>query len=206
MRPQLAFACAAALLIALSGCGPSAPEPTPSATAEPSPPATPSPTPTPTAEPLTLSGCEQLLPLDLAKSLFSANTEFLGEFPPAEFGGHFEIPEIASAIAAAPQARLCRWGVPNSDGAFTLLVAELDASDQAPLVAALTTAGFTSTTMGTVTAMELEREGMVSLEGTTHLFTGDVWILCDGTSVSLTGAVAGSALDALRNDNPTLGL
>jgi hypothetical protein len=193
-------------MIALAGCVPSAPEPTRTATAEPSPIATPTPTPTPTVEPLTLSGCETLLPLALAKSLFSDNTVFFGEFPAAEFGGHFEIPEIATAIAAAPQARLCRWGVPNSDGAFALVVAELDASDQAPLSAALTTAGFSSTTMGTVTAMELEREGMISLEGATHLFTGDVWIMCDGTSVFLTGAVAGAALDALRTDNPTLGL
>ncbi|MCU1440540.1 MAG: hypothetical protein JWP85_1537 [Rhodoglobus sp.] len=204
MGPQLALTCAAAIVIALSGCGSPAPEPTPSVTAETSP--SPTPTPTPTVEPVTLSGCEELLPLALAKSLFSENTEFFGEFPPAEFGGHFEIPEIATAIAAAPQARLCRWAVPNSDGAFALVVAELDASDQAPLIAALTTAGFSSTTMGTVTAMELERDGVVSLEGATHLFTGDVWILCDGTSVAFTGEVAASALDALRTDNPTLGL
>ena len=206
MRPRLVLACAAAIAIALTGCGSPAPTPTPSATVETSPSATATPAPTTTVEPLTLPDCEQLLPLPLAKSLFSESTEFMGEFPPAEFGGHFEIPEVASALAAAPQARLCRWGVPNSDGAFALVVAELAASDQAPLISALTTAGFSSTTMGTVTSMELEQEGVVSTEAATHLFTGDVWIVCDGTSVFLSGAVSGSALDALRTANPTLGL
>jgi hypothetical protein len=193
----------ASLALVLVGC-----TPTPSVTPTPtdSTPASATPTATPEPAPLTIPECETLLPIALAHDLFSGNTEFFGEFPPAEFGGLFAGPEATDALAGASDARLCRWGVPNSDGAFSLVVAEISADDRAALEGALTAAGFSVVTMGTVTGFDAESEGMVSSLAATHLFTGNVWIVCDGTTLDLTGSVAGSALDALRTANPTLGL
>jgi hypothetical protein len=205
-----AFALAAVTIaaLALAGCVPTDPVPTPTATEE-SASATPTPTPTPTPEPLVIASCDDLLPLAEAKSLFSESTEFLDERTFAELEGpfgFFELPAIQVATDAAIQGRVCYWGVPNSDGAFALLTAELTPADSTTLQAALTAAGATSTTMGTVTAYELEGETEISHIAATHLFTGDVWIASNGTSLSLTGAVAGSALDGMRTANPTLGL
>lgn len=203
-RGRVLFPIAAlALTVVMVGCAPS-PAPTP--TEPPAASETPSATPEPPAVSLTIPDCETLVPLPLAQSLFGASTEFFGDSTGAEFGGSFEVAETIDAAASASQLRRCSWGVPNSDGFFSLLVAELTPADGAELEAALTAAGFSSVTMGTVTGFDAEREGLVSLQAATHLFTGDVWILSDGTSVSLTGSIAGSALDALRTANPSLPL
>lgn len=208
MRSYLAMVLATVLMIALAGCAPAtiepSPTPPPSASADAS--STPAPTPTPDAgpEPFTISGCEAMLPLPLAQELFSANTEFFGESPAVGFSGSFAVPAIQSALSTAPQARLCSWGVPSSDGAFALVVAELPAPDQAPVIAALTTAGFAPSSSGTETTLRLEQDGLVSSEAQTHIFTGAVWILVDGTSAELTDAVAASALTVLRAANPAL--
>jgi len=204
MRRTLAIVPATLVLIALAGCVPAAVEPTappsPSASAA----ASATPTPDEAPEPFAISDCETMLPLILAQQVFSVNTEFLGESPVADFGGRFAVPELQAALVGAPQARLCRWGVPNSDGSFSLVVAELAASEQAAVIGALTTAGFASSTSGTETMLRLEQEGEVSLEAQTHIFAGDVWVLVDGTSGELTDTVSGFALDVLRAANPTL--
>jgi hypothetical protein len=193
---------AAVLLVVLAGCAPAPP-----ASPEPStaPPETATPTATPEPAPLGIPECETLLPLALAQDHFSQNTEFLGEYPAGEFGVD-GVPEVAAAVAGASQSRYCVWGVPNSDGAFGLLVAEVSAEGRAAVEAALPAAGFSAVTMGTVTGYDAEREGEVSTLADTLLFTGDVMIVCSGTSLDLTGVVTGSALDALRTANPTLGL
>jgi hypothetical protein len=192
----------AAMVVVLAGCAPS-PEPT--STPVPSGAPSAAPTPTPEAVPLGIPDCETLLPLALAQEYFSENTEFIGEFPPSQFGVE-GVPAAAAAVAGASQSRLCVWGVPFSDGAFSLLVAEITAGDRATLEAALPAAGFSAVTMGTVTGYDAERDGEVSTLADTLLFTGDVMIVCNGTSLDLTGVVTGSALDALRTANPTLGL
>jgi len=193
------------LALLFAGCTPS-PSLTAGPTDTPSGSGIPSATPEVTAEPLSIPDCETLLPIALAQSSFGGSTEFFGEFSAAEFGGSFEVTETVDALSGASQSRLCRWGVPNSDGSFALVVAEIAPEARSALEAALPAAGFSSVTMGTVTGLDAEREGMVSLEAATHLFTGDVWILCDGTTLALTGVVAGSALDALRTANPSLSL
>jgi len=204
MRRTLAIVPATIVLIALAGCVPAAVEPSgapsPSASAE----ASATPTLDAAPEPFAISDCETMLPLILAQQVFSANTEFLGESPVAEFGGRFGVPEIRAALVSAPQSRLCRWGVPNSDGTFALVVAELPAAEQSTVIGALTAAGFASSASGTETILRLEQDGVVSLEAQTHIFTGDVWVLVDGTSGELTDTVSGFALDVLRAANPTL--
>jgi len=204
MRQTLVIVPATVVLIALAGCVPSLVEP--STTPSPSASAEASATPTADAvpQPFAISDCETMLPLTRARELFSVNTEFFGEFPVAEFGGRFVVPEIQTALNGAPQSRLCRWGVPNSDGGFALVVAELAGVEHPTVIGALTSFGFASSTSGTATTLGLEQEGMVSLDAQTHIFTGDVWVLVDGTSSELTDTVSGFALDVLRAANPTL--
>ncbi|CAN5124758.1 hypothetical protein BH11ACT5_BH11ACT5_02700 [soil metagenome] len=207
MRSIHALIASAVLVVVLAGCTPSAPEPIPSPTpsaTEVKP--TPKPTPTITVEPLAIPECETLLPLATAKSLFSENTEFLGEQPAGEFVGRQTVASIPVVLSTASPSRACLWGVPNSDGAFQLVVAGITDAEIATLQSELTAAGYSETTMGTVTAFELEGENEVGSVGTTHLFTGNVWIVCDGSSLHLSGAVVGDALDALRTANPSLGL
>lgn len=194
-----------ALVAVLAGCMP-IPLPTTSATPDPAPTESESAPPTPVAEPLSIPGCETLLPIATAQAAFSESTAFLGENVPTEYYPWYQLPPVLTAISGVTVARSCWWGVPSSDGAFSLLVAEIDPATRTSVEAALTAEGFVSVAMGTVTAFEAEREGDFSLEAETHLFTGDVWILCDDGSLSVSGTVAGSALDALRTANPSLGL
>jgi len=195
----------AALVAALAACTPLppvvTPSPTPTASAVKP---TPKPTPTVTIAPLAIPDCATLLPLATAQNLFSANTAFLGEQPASEFVGRMTVPSIPVVLATASLAKGCLWGIPQSDGLFELVVAGITGAQRATLQAELTAAGYAETEMGTVTAFELAGDNEVGSTGTTHLFTADVWIVCDGTSLSLSGAVTGSALDALRAANPSL--
>jgi hypothetical protein len=196
-----------ALVAALAACAPlpPAPTPTPTTTATEVKP-TPKPTPTITVEPLAIPDCETMLPLALAQEYFSENTAFLGEQPASEFTGRQDIPSIPVILASASPARVCYWGIPQSDGLFFVTVAGITDAERATLQGELAAAGYSEATTGTVTAFELEGVNEVGSVGFTHLFTGDAWILCDGASVSFSGVVAGQALDALRTANPTLGL
>ena len=197
-----------AAMLVLAGCITTPPEPSPSGSESASAAATAAatPTPTPTAARLALVDCETMLPIALARALFSDNTEFFGERPVTEFSGWFELPEITAALAGSPQARLCTWGVPNSGGSFSLHVAQVTPEIRAAIEAALPGAGFSSVVMGTVTAYEATGETEISSIAATHLFTRNLWIMCNAGSLSVSGAVTGSALDALRTANPTLGL
>lgn len=204
--PNAAVALALPAFVAvLAGCMP-VPLPTTPASPDATPTESESAPPTPVAEPLSIPGCETLLPIALAQSEFGASTAFLGETVPTEYYPWYQLPPVLSAINGVTVARSCWWGIPNSDGAFSLLVAEIDPATRTSVEAALTAEGFTSVAMGTVTAFEAGRDGDLSFEAETHLFTGDVWILCDDGSLSVSGTVAGSALDALRTANPSLGL
>ena len=197
-----------ALVAVLAGCEPVVPTPTFSETSDPTPVETVTPTETvdPVVEPLTIPDCETLLPITLAKSSFGEQTEFLGETVPTEYYPWFQLPAVNAAISGVTLARSCWWGIPNSDGAFSLLVAEVSADTRASIEAALATEGFSDVSMGTVTAHENGRDGEVGYEAETHMFTGNVWILADDGDLAVSGIVAGSALDQLRTANPTLGL
>lgn len=199
---------AAALVAVLAGCGPTAPEPTAPATADPAPTETVTPTETadPAAESLTIPDCETLVPLALAKSSFAESTVFLGEEEPTEYYTWWQVPAVNSAIAGVTVARSCWWGIPNSDGSFNLLVAEIDPATRTSLEDALTAEGFYPLFLGSVSGREAGRDGDNGYEAETHLFTGNVWILSDNHSMDGTAAVSDSALEAMRAANPTLGL
>lgn len=206
MRRTLAFTLVVVAFAALSGCASTPADPPPLATEAESEAPAPTEDSAPVVESLSLVDCETLLPIDRARSLYGELTEFLGERPVTEFTGWVELPAITTGLADAPQARLCTWGVPNSDGTFTLHVAEVTAQTRTEIEAALPGAGYSSVISGTVTAYEAEGNDEVSTIAATQLFTGPLWIMSNANSLATTGAVAASALDALRVANPTLGL
>jgi hypothetical protein len=199
---------AAALITGLAGCDVTIDVPASPESADPTPIATPAPSETaePVVEPLTIPDCETLVPLALAKSSFADSTVFLGEGVPTEYYHWWQVPAVNSAISGVTLARSCWWGIPNSDGGFNLLVAEVDTATRDSLDAALEAEGFYPLFLGTVSGRESGRDGDNGYEAETHLFTGDVWILSDNHSVEGAAAIADSALEALRTANPTLGL
>jgi hypothetical protein len=205
MRTMTTALICTALLAALTGCGPT-PAPEPSDSATPKPVVTVEPTEEPVVAELTIPDCERLLPIALARSSFADSTEFLGETTATEYYPWYQLPAVNTVIAGLTVARACWWGIPNSDGSFFLLVAEIDPAAQASIEGALDAEGFSTVEMGTLTARENMREGGVGTEAETHLFTGNVWILADDGTLEVSGVVAGSALDAMRAANPTLGL
>ncbi len=209
MRAQVVLG-VVVLSVLLAGCvdssGTSSPTATPSSSASGSPTPTSEPTVEPVAEPLEIPGCEVMVPLAFAKEQFSPSTEFFGELNAAEYSFRIEVAGAPEVLSSAEVSRACSWGVPNSDGSFSLAVASITADMRASVEAALAAGGFTSVALGTVTGFETEFYGDVSVVSATYLFTGDVMIVSNGTGVALTGSIAGSALDALRTANPTLSL
>lgn len=208
MKRIQSLAISVALLSALAACTPVVSTPTPSATPKPAvsakPKPTPTPTPTPTPAGLVVPGCDALLTLDQAKADFNNDrVEFIGEFGVDDFD------PASTAARAAQQAaapvRFCVWGIPNSDGGFSVTVGALASVDRDALIASLSASGYSSVTQGTITAMEYTPVDE-SESGGTHLFTGDVWIFVPGFRTAFTGTVAGQVLDSMRTANPTLGL
>lgn len=196
-------AAASALVLSgvLAGCGPAEPE---AAATSNAPSAVPSPSSTPisTPDPLILPGCDTLLPLNDAKSLFSPSTVVLGADDTIPIRGD-ELPEIETAAGNASIAKNCIWGVPNSDGGFTVVVTDISETDATNLQDALLATGFTGASAGTVTTLEKEFETAVGWSAQTHYFVGDLWVYVSGTSTELTVDVADAVLDQVRVANPT---
>lgn len=198
-----------ALVIALAACTPIAPEPTPTPTPTPSATEvkpTPKPTPSISVAPLAIPDCETLVPLAAAKEAFTESTVYLGELPAGEFVGRQTVPSIPVVLPTASPTRACWWGIPGSDGLFRVVVAGITDAEVSTLQSELAAAGYAETSMGTVTAFELAGEDAIGSLGTTHLFSGGVWILSDGVSLAQSGAIAGTVLESVRTANPALGL
>lgn len=198
---------ATALVAALGGCylthlRPPTPDPTETPTSVES--ATETPTPDPVVEPLTIPDCTTLLTEVKAQSIFDPATVFLEEVVPTAYTPWFESAPVQAAISGVTNASACWFGIPESDGSFFFMVAEIDATTRTQIEAGLDAEGFSSVAMGTVTARELGVPDNYQAE--THLFTGDVWIISDGPTLEITGGVAGAVLDSMRTANPTLGL
>ncbi|MBH0008106.1 hypothetical protein [Salinibacterium sp. SWN1162] len=190
------------LSIALAGCVPTATETAIPTTSAPSATASPSSTPLPTPDPLIIPGCDTLLPLTDAKSFFSTSTEKLDEQDSLAITGE-EIPEIAAAKSDASIAKNCIWGVPNSDGVFSASLGDISEADITALTEALVSAGYQGATDNNIATLEFISENEVGTTATTHVLTGDLWILVTGPSVDLTTPVAMAMLDQVRLANPT---
>ena len=198
---------ATALVAALGGCylthlRPTTPDPTDTPTSVET--ATETPTPDPVVEPLTIPGCTTLLTEAKAQSIFDPSTVYLEEVVPTAYRPWIETPSVLAAISGVTVASACWFGIPESDGSFYFMVAEVDAATRTQIEAGLDAAGFSSVAMGTVTAREAEIPDAYQAE--TNLFTGNVWIIADAPTLEISGSVAGAVLDSMRTANPTLGL
>ncbi|MEL0625654.1 hypothetical protein V6245_01715 [Salinibacterium amurskyense] len=203
VRMTAAAASALVALLLLSGCvsSDSADDAaTPTATASQS--QTPTSSPLPTPEPLILPGCDTLLPLNDAKDLFSPSTVVLGAEDTIPVRGD-ELPEIDAAAGNATIAKNCIWGVPNSDGGFTVVVTDITEADATNLQDALLATGFTGATSGAITTLEKEFETAVGWAAQTHYLVADLWVYVTGTSTQLTVDVADAVLEQVRLANPT---
>ncbi|EPR75457.1 hypothetical protein ADILRU_2245 [Leifsonia rubra CMS 76R] len=199
-------ASASLLMLMLSACGggsggTATPTVTSPASATPSS-TLPTATPLPTGEPLVIPGCDDLLPLATAQSIFSPSTIKIDEIDSA-VSRTYEVAELDTVATNATIAKNCAWGIPNSDGFFTLTVADISEANAANLKAALLAFGYLGVTNAGVTALELATENEVGSKGRTHYLVGDLWIYVDGTSLDLSTTVAERALEKIRTANPT---
>lgn len=189
----------------------SVPSASPMPTASPSPtsttPATPTPTPTASTDPGTpsrvvLPACANLLPLSTVHALFGDAAE------PLDAGGsaadRMPGPRAAEAARSARQTVVCSWGIPFSDGGFSVVAAELSTASRDSLLASLRGASsYRATRIDGATAFTHSEESEFGTIGVVYVFEGRVWITVTGTLTIDTGReFAASALDAVRAANP----
>lgn len=203
----------AALSVALVGCTPvSQPDPTPSASAstEPSPDATsdgPPMTEAPAEEiDLDALACTDLLDLAVAQAQFGADAQFIAELGPTEFAGIMAGPVAETALTEATQKIGCIWGIPQSDGAFTVVVAALPQASRDTLTTALGTSVFTGTLIGTAPAYTWERDDALGMFTTVYAFASPLWVTVNGAgTTSSQTEITGDVLSHLRTLYPSLG-
>ena len=203
----------AALSVALVGCTPaSQPDPTPSASAstEPSPDGTsdgPPMTEAPAEEiDLDALACTGLLDLAVAQAQFGADAQFIAELGPTEFAGIMAGPVAETALTEATQKIGCIWGIPQSDGAFTVVVAALPQASRDTLTTALGTSVFTGTLIGTAPAYTWERDDALGMFTTVYAFASPLWVTVNGAgTTSSQTEITGDVLSHLRTLYPSLG-
>lgn len=205
----------AALTAALVGCTPSGQaDPTPSDSASAS--TLPSPSAASDDPPVTDApvdeidleslACTDLLDLAVVQAQFAADAEFIAQLGPGEFTGIMAGPVAETALTEAPQTIGCVWGVPQSDGAFTVVVAALSQSSRDALTTALGSSVFTGSLIGTAPAYTWEREDALGLLTTVYAFASPLWVTVTGAGT--TGSqteITADVLDHLRAIYPSLG-
>ncbi len=181
---------------------PAAPaESTPPPSATPTPTASPSPTPDAGGPGAVLPACANLLPLSTVHALFGDAAE------PIETGGsaadHMPGPLAADTVRSARQTEMCTWGIPFSDGGFSVITAELTRSARDRLIASLRAASsYAERTLDGEVSFTHEEESELGTTAVVYVFVDDVWITVDGTlSIGTAREFAGSAVDAVRAAN-----
>ena len=189
----------------LTGCA-STPAPAPT-TSSPSPAtSTPMPTvpPSETDVPLVLPDCVDLVPLTVAQDALGPDTVALT--PGASAADLMPDPAAADAARDAVSTRVCTWGIPQSDGGFNVILAELAPAARDALVASIRAAGtFTESAVGGELSFSAEIANELGTTSVVSVFVGTGWVTVSG-SLEDAGAlaVAGAALDGLRAANPGL--
>ena len=176
----------------------------PSEEPEPSASPTPSPSPTPSSSPgapdasAVLPACGELLPIAVVRDLFADAAEPLkATGSPAD---HMPGPLAASTVREASQSRMCTWGIPFSDGGFSVVTAQMAAPAQARLLSSLRSAqAYTERAIDGEPAFTYSAETELGTTTVVYVFVGDVWITVNGTLDIRTGrALAREAMDAVR--------
>ncbi|WP_292707193.1 hypothetical protein [Microbacterium sp. 67-17] len=203
----------AALSVALVGCAPaSETDPTPSASVStaPSPDATSDgpPVTDPPVDEIDLDAlvCTDLLDLAVAQAQFGADAQFIAELGPGEFAGIMAGPIAENALSEATQQIGCIWGIPQSDGAFTVVVAALPQASRDTLTTALGSSVFTGTLIGTAPAYTWERDDALGMFTTVYAFASPLWVTVTGSgTTSSQTEITGDVLNHLRTIYPSLG-
>ena len=204
-RGVLQAATIVAALALLSGCaGTSSPAPTTSSPPPTPTEATPTPTPTATDVALMLPDCVDVVPLSVAQDALGPDTVALT--PGASAADLMPDPAAADAARDAVSTRVCTWGIPQSDGGFNVILAELAPAARDALVASIRAAGtFTESAVGGELSFSAEIANELGTTSVVSVFVGTGWVTVSG-SLEDAGAlaVAGAALDGLRAANPGL--
>lgn len=171
----------AALALALSGllagCVPM-PEPTPSASPSESPSAAESATPSapPSPEPLALPDCAGIYSPALVASLTGEGRTSIGDVSGPDTGGWGTADTTLQGILAATPDRVsCTWILPATESGSTTSIARVDAATRGSVVAALTAAGYTVSTVpgGDLYSIAVELE--IGSYNESHLVTDELW-------------------------------
>lgn len=195
-----------ALRAANPGLPASPPEPTETSSPAPSPAPSPSPSPTGSASPddpdaAVLPECDRLLPLDTVRAVFGDDAEAIpAAGDPAD---HMPGPLAASTVRAAAQAEMCTWGIPFSDGGFSVVTAELTSDARSRLVRSLrSSSSYTERAVAGEPAFSYEAESELGSTTVVYVFVDTVWITVDGT-LDLRSArqIAREAVEAVRLAN-----
>lgn len=205
---------ALAMTATLVACTPGGLAPTSSTSSSPSPPPTsesPPPTTTPSASEtspppvdasLTLPECEGLLSIAEVRAFYGPYAEsIMSGVTAAEV---MQGPVATATVAEASQTRVCTWGIPNSDGGFNVVAAEIPQVAATNLIAALRGAGtFTETTASGVTMFTRELDSGIGAFAVTYAFIGTAWVTVAGTiSTEGTLYLADKLMASVRAANP----
>ncbi len=220
MRRASVVLAGAAVALALAGCGTTAsPGPTPAASTsapvtEPSSTsATPTPvtsSPTPHADPAVVHpGCEELVPLEVMKTNFSATAvryETPGEADREQALRQLG-PVAQATLAAADSQQICYWIVEGgSDGGVHVITAQPQPDDREQLLTALASSVYSEIDVDGATAFGTERDAWVSLRYDIHAFAGPAWVIVSGSgSLDHGRPIAEAAVAATLAANPRLG-
>ena len=135
IRGALLVSSVAFALLTLTGCAPGDISESPGESDAPSASPSPSPSGSPTAVALVLpDNCDDLVPISWIKANFGDSMELIS-FDPT-MGGP------VSQDFAARGGTVCLWGLPQSDGGFTLSIAQRATATDAAQIAAWEAAGY----------------------------------------------------------------
>lgn len=157
-------------------------------------------------DPQILADCPQLLDVSTAQTYFSSSAQFIDELSTADALGFLPGPVAQNALNQSTQVRACLWGIPQSDGGFAVIVAELPAAEKATLVTALGSSAFTETSISGTPSWVWMRETEVDLQTTAYMFIDPFWITVSGSGSSDAQPwIAEAVADKMRALYPSLG-
>ncbi|RLK52337.1 hypothetical protein C7474_0271 [Microbacterium telephonicum] len=111
-------------------------------------------------------------------------------------------PVAQAALASASNRVSCMWGIPNSDGGFHGVVAELDPTTRAGLVAALDASDYERSTVAGAPTWGTDVDDVMGYS-VSYTIDGDAWVIVLGTLFfhDHSAPVTERALAALRAAN-----
>ncbi|MCT9819308.1 hypothetical protein N3K63_03300 [Microbacterium sp. W1N] len=147
--------------------------------------------------------CDQIMDADATAQLFDPNIEPIpgvGGLEPSALPG----PAAQTALASATVSVSCMWGIPNSDGGFHGVIAQLDPTVRDELIAALEASSYERGTVSGAPSYGADFDDEILGYSVHYTFEGDAWVIVMGTLFHQEDSVpvAERALAALHAVNP----